>query len=190
MGRNVFIWLQHALGLRVPPTQTTPAERACLQRFATGKRNLVEIGVMYGHTLALARRVMNPSGQITGIDPHPPGRAAVSFERWVTLRELGKYRRGKAVLLRMYSHEAVVEWREPIDFLFIDGDHSWQGIERDWRDWNPYIAPGGIVALHDSRSVIGRPDLESVAFTEKVILRDERFRQVDTADSLTVLQRV
>jgi hypothetical protein len=31
--------------------------------------------------------------------------------------------------LRQWSHEALVSWSTPIDFLFVDGDHSWAGIE-------------------------------------------------------------
>ena len=49
---------------------------------------------------------------------------------------------------------------------------------------------GGIVALHDSRSVAGRPDLDSVRYTEEAILKDERFRALDEVDSLTILERL
>ena len=48
---------------------------------------------------------------------------------------------------------------------------------------------GGIVALHDSRSVSGRPDLGSVRYTEEVILKDDRFQPIDEVDTLTIIQR-
>jgi hypothetical protein len=51
------------------------------------------------------------------------------------------------------------------------------------------VASGGAVALHDSRSVAGRPDLDSVRYTREVIARDPRFEVVDEVDSLTVLRR-
>jgi hypothetical protein len=53
-----------------------------------------------------------------------------------------------------------------------------------------HVVPGGAVALHDNRSVPGRPDLDSVRYTRDVILVDPRFRLMDTAESLTVLERV
>lgn len=38
----------------------------------------------------------------------------------------------------------------PIDFLFIDGDHSYTGVRTDWLNWAPHVAPGGVVAFHDT----------------------------------------
>lgn len=37
----------------------------------------------------------------------------------------------------------------PFDFLFIDGDHSYPGVRRDFELYVPLVRPGGIVALHD-----------------------------------------
>jgi predicted O-methyltransferase YrrM len=183
-------WLVYRLGWRPAETQTTAAERACLARHATGRRSLVEIGVMHGVNTGLLRGVMAPTGTIIGIDPHPRGRLGVSFERMIAQREVARHPRGQAVLLRRWSHEVAPDWSRPIDFLFIDGDHSWQGIEDDWRGFSPHVVLGGVVALHDSRSVPGIPDLESVRYTRDVILVDPAFRLVDAVDSLTVLERV
>ena len=183
-------WLGYRLG-RVPAsTQLTEGERAALRRHASGRSTIVEIGVMHGASTALLRSVIAADGTVHGIDPHPRGRLGVSFERLTAKRELSKVDRGAAVLVRMMSFEAARTWTRPIDFLFIDGDHSWKGIERDWHDWSSKVAPGGLVALHDSRSVPGRPDLDSVRFTEDVILKDGRYEAIDAVDSLTVLRRV
>jgi hypothetical protein len=89
-----------------------------------------------------------------------------------------------------WSHEAVVSWSTPIDLLFVDSDHSWAGIDRDWRDRSRHVVTGGAVALHDSRSVPGRLDLNNVRYTRVAILVDPLFRQKGTVESLTVLERV
>jgi predicted O-methyltransferase YrrM len=183
-------WIAYRLRWRAPDTQTTPAERACLARHAAGRRSLVEIGVMHGVNTALLRSVMDPDGTIVGIDPHPPGRLGISFERKIAQREVARQARGHAVLLRRWSHEVAPDWSTPIDFLFVDGDHSWHGIEADWLGFSPHVVDGGIVALHDSRSVPGVPDLDSVRYTGNVVLRDPAFRLVDAVGSLTVLERV
>lgn len=39
---------------------------------------------------------------------------------------------------------------EPIDFLFIDADHSYEGCKKDWEAWNSKVKVGGIVAFHDT----------------------------------------
>jgi predicted O-methyltransferase YrrM len=188
--RSAAHWLGYRLGWRPALTQTTAAERGCLAKHAAGRRSVVEIGVLHGANTALLRSVMDAGGTIIGIDPHPPGRLGVSFERWIARREIARYPRGRAVLLRAWSHEAAVDWSTPIDFLFIDGDHSWAGIERDWRGFSPHVRPGGLVALHDSRSVPGQPDLDSVRYTREVIVAEPGFRLIDAVQSMTVLERV
>ena len=37
----------------------------------------------------------------------------------------------------------------PVDFLFIDGDHSYEGVKKDWDMYKPLVREGGIIALHD-----------------------------------------
>lgn len=36
-----------------------------------------------------------------------------------------------------------------IDFLFIDGDHSYEGVLRDFNLWGPKVKKDGIIAFHD-----------------------------------------
>lgn len=36
-----------------------------------------------------------------------------------------------------------------IDFLFIDGDHTYDGVARDFELWKPLVTHGGYVAFHD-----------------------------------------
>jgi predicted O-methyltransferase YrrM len=42
-----------------------------------------------------------------------------------------------------------------VDFLFIDGDHTYQGVKQDFQMYSPLVRKGGIVAFHD----IATPDL-------------------------------
>jgi predicted O-methyltransferase YrrM len=36
-----------------------------------------------------------------------------------------------------------------VDVLFIDGDHTFDGVSGDFRMYSPRVVPGGIVAFHD-----------------------------------------
>lgn len=49
------------------------------------------------------------------------------------------------------SHHAL-QWLQgfkPFDFIFIDGDHYYEGVKSDWINSQQLIAPGGIIAFHD-----------------------------------------
>jgi predicted O-methyltransferase YrrM len=48
------------------------------------------------------------------------------------------------------SEDTAARWREPVDLLFIDGDHSEAGCRLDWELWSPFVAPGGVVLFHDA----------------------------------------
>jgi predicted O-methyltransferase YrrM len=39
--------------------------------------------------------------------------------------------------------------RESIDFLYIDGDHTYDGVKKDFEMYAPLVRKGGIVAFHD-----------------------------------------
>ena len=78
-----------------------------------------------------------------------------------------------------------------LDFIFIDGDHSANGIAFDWALAKQRLAQGGIVCLHD----VYVPDTEpwrrpeSVAYFVTVICTDPEFSVVDRVHSLAVLRR-
>jgi predicted O-methyltransferase YrrM len=92
--------------------------------------------------------------------------------------------------LRQLSSEAVRRWREPIDFLFIDGDHAYEAVRRDWEDWTPFVAPHGYVALHDAQpSEWTDHDSGPVRFVRELGDAPAGFRRVDGIDSTVIYQR-
>jgi Methyltransferase domain len=38
---------------------------------------------------------------------------------------------------------------EPIDVLFIDGDHTYEGVKADYEMYSPLVRPGGVIGFHD-----------------------------------------
>ena len=60
------------------------------------------------------------------------------------------------MLIRADSHAAASRERvvralagRPLDFLFIDGDHTYEGARLDYELYAPLVRQGGIIALHD-----------------------------------------
>ena len=183
-------YLAWVLGLAPAETQTTERERACLAAHATGRRRLAEIGVWHGVTTARLREVMDPRGELSAIDPYPAGRLRLSLQERIAHHVVSRVSGGRVRWLKMNSVDAA-RGHHPIDFLFIDGDHTEAGLLADWNAWSGLVERGGVVALHDSRSTPDRQidEAGSVKVTNDVILRDPRFEGLEAVDSLTVLRK-
>ena len=166
---------------------TSQRETDCLEEYARDKRRLAEIGVWEGGTTKLLRRAMAPDGVLFAIDPFPTGRLGISYQRPIAHGEVRRIRNGTVVWLRTTGAQAASDPRvaaAPLDFIFIDGDHTFEGLRADWEAWAPQAS--GIVALHD---VVGDPEQGSVQFAQQRIVTDPRFAVVKTVDSLMVLAR-
>ena len=77
-----------------------------------------------------------------------------------------------------------------VDYVFIDAEHSWDGICADWAFWTNRVAPGSIIALHDVLPIQGQPQFGSHEFFLRHISKDRQFQVLDTGNSLAVLQRL
>jgi predicted O-methyltransferase YrrM len=186
-------WL---VGIDRAESQTNERERAHLVRHATNRRKLVEIGVWEGLTTSSLRRAMPPDAELICIDPYPVGRLGFSTQRIIATTEVNRVRNGRVRWIRATGAEAGRRYSSDgggaVDFVFIDGEHSYDGLRVDWETWSPLVARGGIIALHDSRSSKERSldDAGSAVFTREVILKDRRYRELEPVDTLTVVERV
>lgn len=194
--RSLLHYALWRLRLAEATTQTTRDERDALARHADGRRRLAEIGVWQGVTTRRLRAAMSTDGELWAIDPFDRGRLGVSFPELVARGEVDVVENGTVRWIRATGERAAALWteegREPVEFLFIDGDHSFEGISADWNAWSGLLDIGGRVGLHDSRSTPERPieHAGSVKFTDEFIRHDTRYRVVDEVGSLTVLERV
>jgi MMP 1-O-methyltransferase len=59
--------------------------------------------------------------------------------------------------IKGYSFECCRDWTRPIDLLFIDANHEYRAVLRDFNNWVPFVKRGGVVALHDVGEVYDGP---------------------------------
>src|SRR5436309_8423398 len=119
-------------------------------------RVVLEIGLDCGGTFFLWSRAAAPDAHLLAIDTKPVGR----FGIW---SPLSLVRRGFAVgsqrvtlLMDNDSHSEITRQRiaalldgRAVDFLFVHGDHSCEGVWQDFKTYSPFVAPGGFMAFHD-----------------------------------------
>jgi len=152
LGHPLFAWL----GLRPVHAQHTEEEGHALQRWASGRRSLVEIGVAEGASALALRKVMHTGGVLYLIDPFHLSRIPlVNSVRRVARQTVNRSSNGQVEWVEQFSCLAAKTWRVSIDFLFLDGDHSYQAVQQDWLDWSPFLPAQGIVAFHDARTFHG-----------------------------------
>jgi predicted O-methyltransferase YrrM len=118
----------------------------------TGRGAIVEIGSWKGRsTVWLAAGARTAGRRVYAIDPHRGSRedpaAATLSEFLENIRRAGVADAVEPLV--MTSAEAAGQMRGPVELLFIDGDHSPEGAERDSAIWLPRLVPGGIVMMHD-----------------------------------------
>jgi predicted O-methyltransferase YrrM len=120
-------------------------------------RTVVEIGTANGGTLFLWCQVAHPEATIVSLDL-PGGMHGGGYPYWKTWI----YKRFPGVsqklhLLRGDSHQPEMLTRLKntlpgdgrVDFLFIDGDHTYEGVKTDFEMYSGLVRPGGLMAFHD-----------------------------------------
>lgn len=143
-----FAWTR----FRPPLAQHTAAEHHALEKHARGKRSVLEIGVAEGASGVALRSAMDPSGTLYLVDPFHLSRIKpLNFLKRAARSAIGGGPGARTVWLESFSQDAARDWRTPLDFLLIDGDHREAAVAQDWHDWQPHVIPGGIVAFHDAR---------------------------------------
>ncbi len=71
---------------------------------------------------------------------------------------------------------------EPVDFLFIDGDHTEAGVRQDYEDYSPLVRPGGLIAFHDIVDDQPLPTNEVQHFWKKLSPGQETKEFIDSPD--------
>jgi len=119
-------------------------------------KNALEIGTANGGTLFLLCRLADPKAKIMSVDL-PEGKFGGGYPAWKTkLYKKFALPKQELDLVRGDSHlpESFKIVRShfdgaELDYLFIDGDHSYEGVKQDYEMYSPLVRKGGIIAFHD-----------------------------------------
>lgn len=86
-----------------------------------------------------------------------------------------------------YSFNAIKKFDKGIDFLFIDGNHDYDSVYRDYKEWSPLIKKGGYIAFHDvganhtfgpkqvvEKYIVHNPDWINQKFVEELYVAQKK----------------
>lgn len=139
-----------------PFAQHHPEELAVLLSHFVGRSSVLEVGSCFGHTLKFLAAVAAPKAKIRSIDlgvlPDEAGIfAGLDVKPWLldAVNALKARGHDAAVWFGDSHADCAVDWAKawaPFDLVFIDGDHSYDGVKADWENYGPM---GKVVAFHD-----------------------------------------
>ena len=111
---------------------------------------VVEIGSAHGGTYWAWCRLATPTAHLVSVDL--PGN-----DEWdARVRSYPREMQTQTVI-RADSHDpqtvrSVDGLKGSVDLLFLDGDHSYEGVRADFENYAPLVRRGGLIAFHDVES--------------------------------------
>ncbi len=133
----------------------TLSERVTLYRLSQGVTKIAEIGSYIGASACCFGAALKEggSGKVICIDTwNNDAMTEGCYDTWEEFNKNTEPFRGFIVPIRGFSTEIVdkVGLQERVlDILFIDGDHSYDGVKADWEAYRSFLKPGSIVIFHD-----------------------------------------
>ena len=119
-------------------------------------RIIVEIGTRKGGTLFMWSRISR-AHKIISIDlPMGPFGEGYPIQKQKLYKYFTFDKSTEMHLIQYDSHSEItinkvkkILQSKKIDFLFIDGDHTYEGVKLDFELYSPFVRDGGIIAFHD-----------------------------------------
>ena len=139
----------HTWGLEAA---TTPVDLAHLLRLARGRRAVVELGTGPGWT-AISLALADPARRVTSFDP------VVHEHRDAYLALVPPATRERVRFVRAEGAAGAADHPGGVELLFVDSTHERAATVAELRAWEPRLASGATVVLHD----YGHPDFPGVA---------------------------
>lgn len=186
------------------PVYLASQEVRTLAKYARLSKNcIVEIGCAYGASTAVLLLNKPSQATLTSIDPFVPdseGAFIASYEKCSQnikriLSDLKKFYIYQTWnLLKDFSYNVVEKWDQKIDLLFIDGNHQYDAVKKDFDQWLPHIKKSGYIIIHDSRRIIGSKQgeynrgWEGPTKLSSELQKNKMLKLIETSYSMTIWQ--
>jgi len=113
---------------------------------------IAEIGRFKGGSTVVFASALPEGAELWSYDLHVAIRPDLSGESLD--RELGDALRRFGVERKVHlivgDSRTIEPPPQPLELLFIDGDHSYEGAKADFMRWREFVRPGGHVLFHDA----------------------------------------
>ena len=162
-------------------------EAAFLFRLVRSKptARIVEIGRFYGGSAFLFAVASDDESRVTSIDIAPQNDALLQ----TALKKSGLAHKVKLIVGNSAATEARADF---YDLIFVDGDHSYEGVVKDYEHWKKAIKSGGCLALHNAAAARAHAEAMAgpVRLVGEIAVRDAQyFKREPDVGSLAIFTR-
>jgi len=148
----------------------------------------IEIGVLNGETSSFLLSI-DDRIELIGIDPIIPDSMEQSLVGSVyKINENVSQYKDRFSFMQEYSHVIYNFFEDRcFDFIFIDGDHTYDAVRKDFELYFSKVKSGGYIFMHDSRMYRGGAPFHegSSKFCDELIIFRKDLELVAEAFSLT-----
>lgn len=140
----------------------------------TMPHSVVEIGTWHGGSLYYWLKYAQRDAHIISVDTGPaswgPPEPDFDTSKWFDWVPEGVYLHKITGNSRAQDVQAQVGYLCPegIDWLFIDGDHSYEGAKFDFETYGPKVNEGGVICFHDLITPAGQPHIQVGRLWEEI----------------------
>lgn len=173
------------------PPLMDPCESDLLIKYVKKcKIHFVEIGTHKGGSASLVSKCLPMNVRLTTIDTFekapkgsiPPEKEPPKYEEAEeTIEKQGDI--SKVEIVKGCSWKVAENWDKGIDMLFIDGDHLYHAVRKDFNSWEPHVVEDGYILMHDI-------NLKGVRKVYEEILRSSRFLLKEGVGTLVVIKKL
>jgi glycosyltransferase involved in cell wall biosynthesis len=162
---NQFVYSDNIVDKRIKKSQYIPEFEILLEEFIKIKpSNILEIGSYFGWSLHHWIKLSNSGSTVISIDlpisrfcgeddPRCKQQEEAINTEW---KQWANSNKSKLYLIPEYSQTEYAKQRTTeilngklLDFLFIDGNHMYAYVKKDFEMYLPLVRKGGIIAFHD-----------------------------------------
>jgi predicted O-methyltransferase YrrM len=183
--KEAIIWSRK----KNPPLMDPPETDLLIKYVKKCKIHFVEIGTHKGGSSALISKYLRKSAGLTTIDAFekspkssfPPGNPPSLKEAKENIEKEGDI--SKANIIKGVSWEIAENWERPVDILFIDGDHRYEAVKKDFTSWETHVVIGGFILMHDL-------DFKGVKKAFKELMKNPRFSLQEIVGTLAIIKKL
>lgn len=123
---------------------------------------IIEIGIGIGGGMKVWEQLLDPGDLYIGVDRRPKIEEEIFWDWRNSNRRIEIVIGDSTIPETALKVGEILSYRK-VDFLYIDGSHSYEAAKADFKNYMPFVRSGGLVGFHDVESHLEQKTGEATA---------------------------